>query len=377
MNVQIDNNGTIHIEHERYIPWPNFGHRSVKTLRGLWNPQHLKWLLTEEDLFCAAWRSPIPADVLKELLRYPDYHAELLELGQLDPHKFLRLSRLNPAMVLLIATYWVFPKWERMPNRKKRDAFRQRLLSMEPREALGALALPSSQGWVRILQKIPSQHCWSYHVTMIIDLLHDNRIARYLPHLSAITPEVVYLLQQSELPIDMHLLELAVREPYRGIQFLPFVVCSIFTSRQRACRKSIWPFKGVIRSWDSLLKIEWENAKRCGEQSVQFPSPPIPIENLPEGLTIRPLHAPQLVHAEALQMNNCSEDYIDSIHRNERYLYRVDAPQRATVLLKRDCSCWKVEEIGLLNNEGEPDLETERLVAQWIRANRKYHKMGN
>lgn len=377
MNIQIDNNGTIHIEQERYIPWPNFGHRGVKTLRGVWNPKHLKWLLTEEDLFCGAWRRPIPADVLKELRRYPDYHAELMELAQIDPFRFVRLSRLNPAMVLLIATYWVYPKWQRMPNRKKRDAFRQRLLSMEPRETLGALVFPSSQGCVRILQKIPSQHCWIYQVTMVFDLLQDKSIARYLPHLSAITPEVVYLLQQHELPIDMHLLELAAREPYRGIQFLPFVVCSIYLSRQRACREPLWPYKGAIRSWSSLLKIEWENAKRCGDQSLQFPPPPVPINRVPEGLTITPLYAPQLLRAEAMQMNNCSEGYMDSIQRGEHYLYRVDAPQRATVLLKREHSQWEVDEIGLPNNDGEPELRTEWLISKWMRSNNAGHRPEN
>ncbi|MGB0419293.1 MAG: hypothetical protein ACPGF8_06860 [Opitutales bacterium] len=88
MKATLLNETTILIDDERYFAWPDFDHRGIQKLRGLWNPKHLKWLLTENDLFCHAWRKPIPADILHQLRRYPDYHSELLdEANQLSERK--------------------------------------------------------------------------------------------------------------------------------------------------------------------------------------------------------------------------------------------------------------------------------------------------
>lgn len=371
VHINLLPSGYIQIEDERYAPWPNFRALGVKKLRGLWNPKHLKSLLTEEDLFCDAWRRSMPREVLMELQGYSDHHCELLELAQLDTEKFSRLSQRNPALTLLIAAYWTFPGWRRMPVRKERDATRRRLLRMKDSSVLAELGFEKRKSWVRVLGKIPARECHHFHVSNVLKLCRAPRVRRYLPYLSSITMEVSWLLRQPMLPVDMPLLEFAAREPYRDGMNIDEIVGSIAANRDLHGIHPVWPYAGRIRSWSALLKVEQRNAKRCGSRPEFFPPAPVSTQVLPEGLEIMALPTPRYVKHEAHQMANCSAGFIDSIYTGSHYLYRVTTPERATVLLERIPGGWDIQEIGLHNNEGEVSAKTEQLLSRWLCLNQK------
>lgn len=374
VNANLINPTIIQIESECFDAWPNFSHRGVKRLRGLWNPQHLRGLLYDEDLFCHTWRSSIPQDVLYELKRYPDHHSELIELAQLDPARFIHMSRYNPSLTVAVATFWAFkPPW-RMPARLKRDARRFELLQMKLRSVLSALGLRGRKEWLRILAKIPASHCGIFHIKSTLQLCEDNRQRRHLRHLSNITPEVRWLMEHPSLPLDMPLLELAAKEPEREGFRLTDLVSSIITSRGISGMELAWPYMGAIRNWESLLRAEWRNAIHCSEPSLQFPPAPVAVESLPGGLEIHPLTSPKMVKEEADQMQNCSEQFLEAIQRGESYLYRVIRPERATLQLHCESSGWEIVEIGLHGNVGKASYRTECLLYQWLRQNKKTAK---
>ncbi|MGJ8650848.1 MAG: hypothetical protein ACSHX4_10860 [Opitutaceae bacterium] len=371
MNADLLNPTTILIEDELYNTWPNYGHQSVERLRGLWNPKYLQHLLNEKDLFCDTWRRPIPLDVLRELQRYCDHHSELIELAQLDPIRFVRLSRSNPAMAIAIATYWAFQApWE-MPPRDKRDAFRLKLLMMKPRLMLSELGHPERDEWVHLMQKLSGYNFGVYLIKRALHLFEDHKLRRHLRHLPAITVDILWLLQHPSLPVDMPLLELAIKEPAQDGFLLVDLVSNILTTREMSCREPAWPYRGTIRSWQSLLRAEWRNALRCGAQSLQFPRAPLPVDTLPEGLELHPLTCPRDVKEEADLMQNCSLEYSDDIQKGERYLYRIKKPERATLLLQLESSGWEIEQIGLYANAGKIRQLTENLIYRWIRQNKK------
>lgn len=373
MKANLLNETNILIDDERYFAWPDFDHRGVQKLRGLWNPKHLKWLLTENDLFCHAWRKPIPADILHQLRRYPDYHSELIELAQLDPARFVQLSECNPALTIIVASYWAFrPPWK-MPSRRQRDSYRHKLLALKHREILSELCLPAENKLTRVVRKIPARYGYISHLKNTLVVYQDQEKRRFLSHLNALTPGIIKLMQHPGLPLDMPLLELCAKEPTRDVFYLPDVVNSIITAREMSCLKPTWPYKGMIRSWESLLRAEWSNALHCGLQSLQFPPPPVPVDILADPLEMAPLFTPQLVIEEAEEMGNCCALYIQAIHSGESYLYRVKQPERATLLLRRDPSSWEwqIEDIGLRQNIGEASARTENLIYNWIRQNKK------
>lgn len=377
MQLSLSEDGSITIENEHYTPWPRFSERGMNHLGGRLNCKHLKWLIGAEDLFCDAWQQQIPANVLKEIRRYPEGHAELIELAQLDQQRFVYLSRSNPALTAMISAYWIAFGWRRIPSVPERNSRRKELLGLKPRFILQALGLPASDEWVRILGKIPIEHCRDYHVRHVIELTQESKVRRHLRYVSAITPEVSWLLRMERPILDMAVLELAASQPeYRRIR-LTDIVGSIVTKREMAVREPAWPYRGAIHTWEQLLRAERLNAKKCGDVSEQFPAPPVPLENIPEGLTLVPLTTPQMLSDEASEMGNCVVDYLKSIQSGDHYLYRLEAPVRASVLLRRGRFCWELEEIGPPFNDGEVDDETEWLVTRWMRANYTQHKLGN
>jgi len=377
MQLSLSEDGSITIENEHYTPWPRFSERGMNHLGGRLNCKHLKWLIEAEDLFCDGWQRCIPSEILYELRRYPEGHAELIELAQLDQQKFVHFSRSNPALTVLVSAYWIAFGWRRIPSVSERNARRKELLGLKPRLILEALGLPACDEWARILSKIPVEHSRDYHIRHVIELCNDSKARSRLRHLPTITQEVSWLLRMERPILDMALLELAASQPvYRGL-CLTDIIASIISKREMAVREPIWPYDGSIRNWEQLLRAERRNARRCGDVSEQFPAPPVPLENISEGLTLVPLTTPQMVSDEASEMGNCVVDYLKSIQSGDHYLYRMEAPVRASVLLRRGRFCWELEELGPPFNEGEVDDETEWLVTRWMRANYKHHKLGN
>lgn len=377
MQVSLSEDGSITIENERYSPWPQFRARGMNHLGGRLNCKHLKWLIEAEDLFCDSWQQKIPVNVLKEVRRYPEGHAELIELAQFDPQRFLRLSKSNPALAMLISAYWTSFAWLQIPPLTERNTRRAKMLLLKQRLIFESLGLPARNEWVRILGKIPAEHCRDYHIRHVIELTLESKVRRRLRHLPTIPLEVSWLLRMEHPILDMALLKLAASQPvYRGL-CLTDIVASIVSKREMAVREPTWPYDRSIRNWEQLLRAERRNARRCGDVSEQFPAPPVPLENQPEGLTLTPLSTTMMVEAEAAEMDNCVVDYLKSIQAGEHYLYRMDKPERATLLLKRGRWCWEIEEIGLPNNDGESGLETEWLITRWMRSNYASHKLEN
>jgi hypothetical protein len=377
MEISLQENGSITVEGEHYEAWPYFKVTGVDYLRGRLNCKHLKWLIQAEDLWCSAWQQYVPTEVLHELRRYPDGHAELMELAQIDPLRFVEMSRSNPALTYLVAAYWSIFTWQRMPKLDERNCRRTELLLSKRRLILKNLGLPERNEWVRILGKIPARHCHDFHIRNIIALCTEKQIFRRLRHLSTITMDVSWLLRMEYPVLDTALLQIAGAEPeHKGLR-LTDLVSSMVNKREMAVRKPYWPFGNSIRSWDQLLRAERRNARRCGHLSDQFPPPPIPLDNLPEGLAMTPLSTAQMVHDEANDMGNCVADYLQQIQCGERYLYRMEAPVRASVLLRRARFYWELEEIGLRDNEGDLDDDIRWLVVRWMRANYEHHKLGN
>lgn len=276
MEVQLGDDSTITIDNERYAPWPRFKAYRVHYLGGRLNCKHLNWLIKAEDLFCDVWQQHIPPAILRELRRYPEGHAELIELAQLDSEAFLRLSQSNPALVHLIAAYWTWFTWRQVPSKIERNLRRAELLRGKHRSVLKAIGLPDSSEWARILGKIPASSCYDFQLRYAVELCANDVIRRYLRHVSAITLEVAWLLRLEHPVLDMPLLELAAREPeHHGLR-LTDIVSSIINKREMAVRKPHWPYAGAICRWEQLLRAEKRNAQRYGDLSELFPAPPVP-----------------------------------------------------------------------------------------------------
>ena len=366
MHATLDNDGTIRRATESYAPWPRFRPGGVRVYAGRWNARHLADILGDDDLFCWTWRRTVPADVLAVLRLFPEGHAELLETAQLDPVRFVSLGRTNPALLALVSAYWIYHGWRRMPPLRQRNARRAALLKMRGRDILGALRLPPLREGVRILAKVPATECEASLIEPVLCCLFPPRTRLRLRHLPRVNADVARLLRLPEPVLDTGILRLAATAPHHlGGSVGDFVV-SIINKREKLGLHPAWPYRNTVTTWPALVRAEARMAARCGMLPETLPSPPLSCALAPPGLRLEALMTAGALHAEACAMNNCAEQYLESVRYYERYLYRVLAPERATLLLANRAGVWKIEEIGTPGN-GEPVRpETTALVTRWI-----------
>jgi hypothetical protein len=97
-------------------------------------------------------------------------------------------------------------------------------------------------------------------------------------------------------------------------------------------------------------------------KGVTFPAPPFPGTNF-----IIPLDTPVALAQEGCEMRHCVGSYIDAVARGSRFVYRVMAPERATVMLRRRGGGWALDEIQCAANRPPSDA-TVRATREWLHA---------
>lgn len=278
MNVELLTQDTLCIDYEKYTAWPNFKAVDSNRIGGLWRAHFLRHALTAEDLSCAAWRAPIPTEILRLVQDYVDCHAELLEMAQAVPDIFVRWAKWNPAFTLLAATYWTYRSASRVPDIETRKSYWENL---DPRDILQHTRCDASKSFLRALGKIAPGHCYDYVVSRLREQWQIPEKRRLLRHLQKITMETTWLLGCFPPFLDPGLHRLASDEPYFDEFHLGHIVADLSNRRE---------IRGIFR--------------------------------------------------EGAEMKNCSASYVRLVAQGTHYLYRLLRPERATVLFIRRPEDW-------------------------------------
>jgi hypothetical protein len=91
-----------------------------------------------------------------------------------------------------------------------------------------------------------------------------------------------------------------------------------------------------------------------------FPSPPVPGSS-----NILPLIRPIELLQEGREMHHCVGSYIPQVQEGSTYIYRVLAPERATLALQRYDNSWSLGQIyGPFNEPVQPS--TREAIRSWF-----------
>jgi len=96
------------------------------------------------------------------------------------------------------------------------------------------------------------------------------------------------------------------------------------------------------------------------EDQEQFPAPPIVLPPY-----FVPLSTPKELAAEGHTLRNCVGGYAGKVRRSKCYVFKLEAPERATVSLVSVNGRWKLGEIKGPRNR-EVRWDTKEFVAEWI-----------
>jgi hypothetical protein len=358
-------NGVLQYDYENYQAWPNLKALGSKRIGGLWRAHFLKEVLCHDDLDCAAWRAPIPPEILKLLQRFPECHVELVEMAQAVPDYFLESATRNPAMALLAATYWCYRQTRQVPTIWERVT---KWENLDSGQVLNFARFPYSKSFIRALAKIPIEHAYTFRIQSLRELWAISAKRRFLQHLPTVTGENLWLLSCFPPILDPAIHRLAANEPQFEEYTIQEIVSDLATRREMACLYH-WPYRNRLHSWPQLLTAYNKFLHKTNHILETFPQPPIDGV-ADEDFEIMPLKSRTALRREAAEMSNCIESFVVKIGSLENYAYKLIRPERATVLLKCDRRQWRIEEAMIMGNEREVSTQTMKLLCQWVRNHR-------
>ena len=349
-------------EFESYSPWPHFKPIKSINLGGLWRTSHLRDALTLDDLSCAAWRAPIPREILLSLQKFTECHAELIEMAQAAPEIYLKMVKWNPALTLLFATYWVFRTNGDPPSIPDRVIAWE---NFDPDDLLNFVRFPDSKSFIRALSRVPIQDSNHYLINALRDHWQVTKKRRVLQHLEAIKVENAWLLSCYPAIYDPGLHRLASNEP----SFEEYTILGIvndLSNRRELNGWDVWPYRNQIHSWPQLLGAFNKFLRKINHVPETLPRPPVNgIEE--ENFHILPLESRTALKREATEMSNCIELFDTDIQSFKRYAYKLLKPERATILIIKRSGRWSVAEAMIERNEREVLPQTFIALRRWLK----------
>lgn len=303
----------------------------------------------------------IPTDVRKLIASFPEFHWELLTFAARCGDRAVLLLKENPALGFALALNHLLI-WPR-PAQPMHLA--RKLLKKRRRDIAAAVGFPRRESVVKMLARV---HPASVGVMDI----HNLRLAvcrgllpPYASHIPVITTGVIALLSpvywQSVHPrVVFEVSRKSVKHTCpnfaaalediiqrRGRHGLPGL-----TARELQSPKHLW------KEYHRVIALPPIQPDR-----YEFPKAPIPGTS-----TIVPIETEDDLYVEGKTMDNCCARFRFQIADGTCYFYRVLAPERATLGLRRNraTKMWESFELRCEKNcEAEP--ATAAAVERWLK----------
>ena len=333
-------------------PWPSLRMIPVRVLTCT---EQIVWAKPGDALWRFTERIPLP--LLEVVKTVSGCSWELLELAASSPKRGPEMIVSCPALAVLIVS-------SLPPHQNDRLDQLGTLLRMRWREILIELGLPNEPRVLRILRKMPLEHCHRLTVGCLADAIRSRHPhLRMLTHLPKITRDTIGLLRHAPEKINAHLFLASSASDYNE-ERVTWIVDTItwFRDQERAGRP--WPYGHLTA--EGLARVEETFRVRYGDGSEHLtPFPEPPISGVPGRITaLRDFAA---VVAEGDEQVNCAESYIPDILVGKCYIYSVKVLETATLALRRTADgAWVVDDVRARNNQ-PPSRETVAYVEEWLR----------
>lgn len=268
----------------------------------------------------AAFRFPSRQQSLLALAAAHDFAWELL-----DPY-----PRGNPALAFGLAL-----QLSDVTNILARRAIIKRMF--EPRRVIARdLGFSGSRVCLAILSRIPPRYLSLRMMREMVTVLDSAPAVDLLQRLPEITPNAIALLLRPRLHrvLSARLLHDLRHQPTQYRREIVELVTR-YAERGENGHGSALPRVHSLREMDETLK-----RLVTGDLPREFPCP-LPIAE--PALALTPLTSLVAIEREALDMQHCLNNYATRIARHrDHFAYRLDAPERATVLIERRHQRWRV-----------------------------------
>jgi len=314
-----------------------------------------------------AFRFACPKPVARRVEPFRGDHLPLLRLVRALGER-ADLFDTNPALGYCLALAFRRPLAVPEPER---DPRLDRLATSKQAEIMAHLGLPASTRAVKAMAKIRPAAMSREMAGGLKRLLADDDALKVMGHLEALNLGVLTLLLDPQLralatPL---LFEAILAAPQEG--YFPFTARRLADIQQMADALGVDISRRRFRERERLDGLFQDLARDYTQlvddrlTACRFPPPPVPGTD-----SIVPLRAPRALVEEGRRQHNCVAGYAERVAGGDTYIYRVLAPQRATLSLVRwPGGSWQIGEL-LRAGNCPVSAETRRVVTEWLEAGR-------
>ncbi len=305
------------------------------------------------------WINTIPREVRHTIRVFPEQQWHLLRLVAACGPPAMDLIRATPALGLALACARRFRSISR-PLRSARTLLGPGHTQAEIAAWLG---FPGTKAIIHLLRKLDDKCLSESALIYVRRIAVDPRLQRRAAHLPRLTRTCVRLLSDPilERMVGQRLLHKAAEDPKLHICGS---LLDIARMRHALDQADHWQ-----RPLDTVDQVEDMHDALVDQvlalDLAGLPIPPPPVDGT---ATIQPILTPEALAEEGRRMGNCVASYLRELHNGSLAIYRVLAPERATLSLRMahgKKSRWILDQLALARNE-EPSVETRRIVEDWL-----------
>jgi hypothetical protein len=346
----------------------------------------------------AALRNEIPEEIARVAEPFGSHQWALMVLLHEQP-RAMDLAAGNPVLAYALANS------DQLRGTRPEAAAIQALwyCNRKQRALLEWLGFPGSEALVRLVRKIPPESASPSVLRRLKNaVVADKRVLELLTHLRVVNVAVLELVTNQRL-LDLVtpklLLQVSAQddtpgEPSAG----DMILGSLTILHDIAPRRAIAPFTSVeqVRRFQEETDAEYQahlrrqdeakqEAQRVAEEERRrqreeaqarrrrqrewraevarrpYPDPPVPGTR-----DIIPLTSAEQLQIEGAEQCNCVASYAWRVLQGGTYIYRVMAPERATLAIVRGADgCWRRSELKAKSNR-KARTSTVALVDRWL-----------
>jgi hypothetical protein len=304
-----------------------------------------------------AFRFSLPREVARRVEPFPNRQFAVIRCQQryawyddlLDSHAPLAFCVANPSLL--------------------RRRFEQRLAGLKQRELLEHFGFPNSRSAVQTLRRLAPESLHSHHLLALRQLLKTPDRLKELRHAPIINAGVLQVLADDAVygcvtPAFIQDVAATAAEKYcaRAADLVREALHFHDVVRPTA-RRPLLTSIARAEAMHTELGQRYASLHKQRILECRFPRPPVAGT-----ASIVPLRTPRDLVIEGEQQHNCVATYARWVERSEVFVYRVVAPQRATLSLRRQPDgSWGISELLAACNR-RVSWQTRHAVEDWLDA---------
>jgi len=311
-----------------------------------------------------AFRFSLPRELANAIEQFRSHQWSVIIMAHLLEEPTLELLHTNPVLAYALANTPAYRSMFKDPKRREKAG---RVLSWKQRKILKRLGFPDTKAMVNLSKKLRLPSVSPDRLTALRCAIADRGIEDLLSHLTDVNAGVLGLVTNAKLagtfsPKLLHSVSASRREDY-----YPFTAHMLEELLQmyRAARlnQPIPVFQTIKRVHDCHHELAAEFVRLSSKEMKPCHLPEPPIHGTDEIVPITTFN--QLLQ-EGRDQHNCVGGYGPRIEQGGTYIYKVLAPQRATLsIIKSPGGTWSQGELKMAGNR-PANPATKRAVDDWL-----------